>query len=61
MQCTEPELERSATEQLAEENGPEPGSNPALGFNASQPQDQTCADDYDKQYNQLQLHSPITL
>ena len=55
MQRTEPELERSATEQLAEENGPEPGSNPAFGLNASQPQDQNCADDYDKQNDQFHL------
>ena len=50
MQRTEPELERSARmEQLAEENGPEPGSNPALGLNASQPPNQNCADDKDKE------------
>jgi hypothetical protein len=61
MQRTDPELERSATEQLAEENGPEPGSNPALGLNASQPQTQNCADDRDIQNSQLHLRSPITL
>jgi len=44
VQCTEPELERCATEQLAEENGPEAGSNPALWLNASQPPNQNCAD-----------------
>ena len=46
MQRTEPE--RSATEQSAEENGPEPGSNPALGPNAAQPPNQNCPDDNDK-------------